>query len=115
MFSGLDADYAGSIEDEFAAHGCAVLSNAKNNRMDSDVPILSPPVNQNYLSIIPAQRVARDYDTGIIITVANCSKTAMAIVQKPIQEKFGLYTVIVTTMQAISACTCWTATRNAYR
>jgi len=50
VFSGLDADYAGSIEDEFASHGCAVFSNAL----------------------------------------------------KPIHEKFGLDTVMVTTMQAIS-------------
>lgn len=102
VFSGLDADYAGSIEDEFASHGCAVFSNAKNHRMDSDVPILIPPVNQDHLSIIPAQRTARGYDTGFIITNANCSTTAMAIALKPIHEKFGLDTVMVTTMQAIS-------------
>lgn len=102
VFSGLDAEFAGDVEDAFAKAGMAVFSNAKNHRMDSDVPILIPPVNLDHLDVIPAQRKARGYDNGFIITNANCSTTAMAIGIKPLAEKFGVDTVIVSTMQAIS-------------
>lgn len=102
VFSGLDADFAGEVEDEFAKAGRAVFSNAKNHRMDPDVPILIPPVNLPHLDIIPTQRKNRGYDTGFIITNANCSTTAMAIGVKPIMDKFGIDTIVVSTLQAIS-------------
>lgn len=102
VFSGLDAGIAGDVEDAFAKADVAVFSNAKNHRMDSDVPILIPPVNIDHLDVIPAQRKARGFDTGFIVTNANCSTTAMAIGLKPIVEKFGIDTVMVSTMQAIS-------------
>jgi aspartate-semialdehyde dehydrogenase len=103
VFSGLDADFAGEIEDQFAAAGVAVFSNAKNHRMDADVPILIPPVNADHLDIIPAQQRARGFSgEGFIVTNANCSTTALAIGLKPIADKFGIDTMIVSTMQAIS-------------
>lgn len=102
VFSGLDADFAGEVEEAFAKADVAVFSNAKNHRYDSDVPILIPPVNLDHLDIIPAQRKARGYDKGFIITNANCSTTAMAIGIKPLAAKFGIDTIMVTTMQAIS-------------
>lgn len=102
VFSGLDAQYAGDIEDAFAGAGTAVFSNAKNHRMDPDVPILIPPVNSDHLEIVHAQRKARGYDRGFIVTNANCSTTAMAIGLKPIMDKFGIDSLVVSTMQAIS-------------
>jgi aspartate-semialdehyde dehydrogenase len=102
VFSGLDADFAGDIEDAFAGAGYAVFSNAKNHRMDPDVPILIPPVNADHLQVIPAQRKARGFDTGFIVTNANCSTTAMAIGLKPLHDAFGIETIVVTTMQAVS-------------
>lgn len=102
VFSGLDAEFAGDVEDSFAKAGMAVFSNAKNHRMDSDVPILIPPVNIDHLDIIPAQRKNRGYDTGFIITNANCSTTAMAIGLKPLVHNFGIDSILVSTMQAIS-------------
>lgn len=102
VFSGMDNRFAGSVEEDFAKAGMAVFSNAKCHRMDDDVPILIPPVNLHHLDMIPAQRKNRGYDTGFIITNANCSTTAMAIGLKPLVENFGVDTVIVSTMQAIS-------------
>lgn len=102
VFSGLDADFAGQVEEDFASAGRAVFSNAKNHRMDPDVPILIPPVNLSHLDMIPTQRKNRGYDSGFIITNANCSTTAMAIGVKPIMDKFGIDTIVVSTLQAIS-------------
>lgn len=102
VFSGMDNQHAGPVEEDFAKAGMAVFSNTKCHRMDDDVPILIPPVNLQHLDMIPAQRKNRGYDTGFIITNANCSTTAMSIGLKPLFDKFGVETVIVSTMQAIS-------------
>lgn len=102
IFSGLDNKIAGDIEDKFAASDMAVFSNAKNHRMDDDVPILIPPVNLGHLDIIPAQRRNRGFKKGFVITNANCSTTAMSIGLKPIFENFGVDSLVVSTMQAIS-------------
>lgn len=102
IFSGMDNNYAGEAEEKFAAAGKAVFSNAKNHRMDDDVPILIPPVNLQHLDIIPKQRSNRGYSSGFIITNANCSTTAMSIGIKPVADAFGIDKIIVSTMQAIS-------------
>lgn len=101
VFSGLDAGFAGEVEDSFARAGMAVFSNAKNHRMDDDVPILIPPVNLDHIDVIESQQKRRGFK-GFIITNANCSTTAMAIGIKPIEERFGIDTIMVSTMQAIS-------------
>lgn len=102
VFSGMDNQFAGPVEEDFAKTGMAVFSNAKCHRMDDDVPILIPPVNLEHLDMIRHQREKRGYDSGFIITNANCSTTAMSIGLKPLYENFGIETVIVSTMQAIS-------------
>ncbi|GJD06028.1 Aspartate-semialdehyde dehydrogenase [Galdieria sulphuraria] len=102
VFSGLSNEVAGDIEEEFAAAGKAVFSNAKNHRMDPDVPILIPAVNANHIGLIDYQRQRRGWDKGFIVTNANCSTTAMCLGLKPILDRFGIEALIVTTMQAIS-------------
>src|SRR5689334_12406161 len=49
VFSALDAGAAGEIEAAFARAGRAVFSNAKNYRMEPDVPLLIPEVNAPHL------------------------------------------------------------------
>lgn len=102
IFSGLDSSIAGEVEDAFAAAGAAVFSNAKNHRMDADVPILIPPVNADHVDILTAQRAGRGWSTGCIVTNANCSTTALTIALAPIQRAFGIKSLTVATMQAIS-------------
>uniref|UniRef100_A0A7S0ZKM3 Aspartate-semialdehyde dehydrogenase n=1 Tax=Timspurckia oligopyrenoides TaxID=708627 RepID=A0A7S0ZKM3_9RHOD len=102
IFSGLDNEVAGDIEESFAAAGKAVFSNAKNHRMDADVPILIPSVNAAHVDMIPLQQKNRGWKSGFIVTNANCSTTVMSIGLKPIADAFGLDVVQVTTMQAIS-------------
>lgn len=102
VFSGLDARFATEVEENFAKRGVAVFSNTKCHRMDPDVPILIPTVNLQHLDMIHKQREARGFRDGFIITNANCSTTAMVIGLKPIMEKFGIESVTVSTMQAIS-------------
>jgi aspartate-semialdehyde dehydrogenase len=101
VFSALDAAAAGELEPAFARAGRMVLSNAKNFRMDADVPLVIPEVNASHLGLIAAQRAARGW-TGAIVTNANCSSTVAALAMAPLHERFGLRSVFVATMQAVS-------------
>jgi len=98
VFSGLDASVAGEIETNFAKAGYIVISNSRNHRYDSDVPILVPEVNPEHLAVIGSQ----SYGKGAIITNPNCSATGLVVALKPLLDTFGLEAVSVVTMQAIS-------------
>ena len=102
VFSALPGDVAGPIEESMAAAGYFVSSNAKNHRMDPDVPLLIPEVNPDHIQIIEHQRRQRGWERGFIVTSPNCSATPLALALKPLQDSFGLSAVMVTTMQAIS-------------
>lgn len=97
-FSGLDADVAGPIEETFARAGYVVVSNAKNHRMDPDVPLLIPEVNADQLSLVRQQ----SYGNGMIVTNPNCSAVGLVMALKPLVDHFGVEEVFVVTMQALS-------------
>jgi len=101
VFSALPAEVAGEIEASFARAGMAVFSNAKNYRMQNDVPLLIPEVNADHAAVIVQQRKQRGW-TGCIVTNANCSATPLVMALKPLQQAFGVRKVLVTTLQAIS-------------
>ena len=101
VFSALPSDVAGGIEENFAARGYLVSSNASNHRMTADVPLIIPEVNPAHLALIHAQR-ARRKSNGAIICNPNCSTIHLTLVLKPLADAFGLRRVIVTTMQALS-------------
>jgi aspartate-semialdehyde dehydrogenase len=101
VFSALDSTVAGEVEQAFAQAGKVVLSNAKNFRMDPDVPLVIPEVNADHLGLIETQRAARGWN-GAIVTNANCAATVSAVALAPLHERFGLDKVFLTTMQAVS-------------
>lgn len=101
VFSALPAEVAGEIEADFARAGKAVFSNAKNYRMEPDVPLLIPEVNADHAQAIREQRRRRGW-SGSIVTNANCSATPLVMALKPLQAAFGVRKVLVTTLQAIS-------------
>ncbi len=101
VFSALPGEVAGEIEEAFAHAGVAVFSNAKNHRMDSDVPLLIPEVNPDHIAAIALQRKKRKW-SGCIVTNANCSATPLVMALKPLQQRFGVRKVLITTLQAIS-------------
>jgi aspartate-semialdehyde dehydrogenase len=68
VFSAMDASAAGGAEQAFAKAGAMVLSNAKNHRMDADVPLVIPELNADHLSLIDGQRAKRGWD-GAIVTM----------------------------------------------
>ena len=102
VFSALDSSVAGGAEEDFARAGYPVVSNSKNHRMDTDVPLLIPEVNAAHLDAIPAQQKNRGYDTGFIVTNPNCSTAGLVLVLKPLADAFGIEKVFAVTLQAVS-------------
>lgn len=101
VFSGMDAGVAGEIEGAFARAGIPVISNAKNYRMDPTVPLLVPEVNPDHIELINSQTFTKD-GSGWIVTNPNCVAVPLSLALKPIYDAFGIDSMIVTTMQAIS-------------
>ena len=101
VFSALDAAVAGEVEMAFAKAGKFVLSNAKNFRMEPDVPLVIPEVNGDHLGLIERQRKNRGWK-GAIVTNANCSATVAAVALAPLHQKFAIKKLFLSTMQAVS-------------
>ena len=101
VFSALDSSVAGEAEAAFAKAGRFVLSNAKNYRMDPDVPLVIAEVNPDHLDILESQQKRRNW-TGGIVTNGNCVAIVGALALAPVQQKFGISRLFASTMQAVS-------------
>jgi aspartate-semialdehyde dehydrogenase len=101
VFSGLDSSVATDVEAEFAKAGIPVISNAKNYRTDPTVPLLIPEVNPDHIELIRQQTFTED-GSGWIVTNPNCVAIPLTTTLKPLHDHFGIESVIVTSMQAIS-------------
>jgi aspartate-semialdehyde dehydrogenase len=97
VMSALDADQARKLERRFAARGSLVVSNASAHRMDADVPLLVPEVNPDHLALLDGQDLA-----GGLIANPNCTTVALVLALKPLVDAFGVRSVRVVSMQAIS-------------
>ena len=100
-FSGLDAEVAGGIEEEFARAGLAVVSNARNHRLEADVPLLVPEVNHDHLTLVEAQK-RRFAGGGFIVTNPNCSTVGLVMALAPLHAAYEVTEVVATTLQAVS-------------
>src|SRR6202034_4360013 len=101
IFAALDADIARELEPKFAAAGCAVISNSSAFRMVADVPLVVPEVNADHLALIETQSWRRE-SGGYIVTNPNCSAIGLVLALKPLEERFGIESLFVSTMQAVS-------------
>ena len=101
VFSALDSAAAQDAEPAFARAGKVVLTNAKNYRMDPDVPLVIAEVNPSHLSVLETQRRNRKW-SGAIVANGNCASIVAALPLAPIHERFGIANVFAVTMQAVS-------------
>jgi aspartate-semialdehyde dehydrogenase len=101
VFSALDSAVAGEVERRFAEAGRFVLSNAKNFRMEEDVPLVIAEVNPDHLQLLDRQREQRGWKGGIV-TNANCATIAAVVPLAPLHERFGIDRLFMATMQAVS-------------
>lgn len=97
-FAGVDIalfSAGGSVSKQLAPeavkHGAVVVDNTSAYRMDNDVPLVVPEVNQSDIQ----------NHQGIIAN-PNCSTIQMVAALKPLQDAYGIDRVIVSTYQAVS-------------
>lgn len=97
-FSGVDialfsagGSVSKALAHEAVKHGTVVVDNTSAFRMDPNVPLVVPEVNKEDIQ----------KHQGIIAN-PNCSTIQMVTALKPIQDKFGLKRIIVSTYQAVS-------------
>src|ERR1700730_1293113 len=67
IFAALDAGIAREFEPQFAAAGCAVVSNSSAFRMQENVPLVVPEVNADHLPLLEKQ-CWRKESRGYIVT-----------------------------------------------
>ena len=82
----------GEISKKYAPiAGCIVVDNSSAFRMDENVPLVVPEVNEEDLM----------WHNGIIAN-PNCSTIQAMLVLKPLDDKYGIKRVIYSTYQAVS-------------
>jgi aspartate-semialdehyde dehydrogenase len=101
IFAALDAAFARELEPRFANAGCAVVSNSSAYRMAPNVPLVIPEINAEHLHLIEEQP-SRAESGGYMVTNPNCSTIGLVMALKPIETRFGIEKIFVTTMQAVS-------------
>ena len=99
IFAALDTDIALDLEPRFASAGCAVISNSSAFRMEPATPLVIPEVNPGHLAMLAKQSWP---DGGFLVTNPNCSAIGLVLALKPLHDAFGLESLFVTTMQAVS-------------
>ncbi len=101
VFSALDAEVAGPIEQAFAAAGAYVVTNTRTHRLDPDVPLLIPEANAEHIALVDRQQRERGW-TGAILANPNCSTAALVLALAPLHQAYGIERLFVSTMQATS-------------
>jgi aspartate-semialdehyde dehydrogenase len=101
IFAALDAAIAAELEPRFAAAGCAVVTNSSALRMQRDVPLVIPEVNPDHIQLIEHQ-AWRKQSGGFVVTNPNCSAIGLVMALAPLEQRFGVETVMAVTMQAVS-------------
>ncbi len=110
LFSSVDTPIARELEPLFAAAGCAVISNSSAFRMAADVPLVVPEVNPEHLAMLEQQPTRRAStgktesapSGGFIVTNPNCSAIGLVLPLAPLETRFGIEKLFVSTMQAVS-------------
>lgn len=97
IFSCLHSEGSFLIEKEFLDNNYLIFSNCSNYRLNPQVSLVVPTVNYDLL-----YKNLENKDKLKIITNANCSTTGIVTILKPLDTKFKIKKVILTTLQAIS-------------
>jgi aspartate-semialdehyde dehydrogenase len=69
--------------------------------MQQDVPLVIPEVNADHIKLIDGQSW-RKKSGGYVVTNPNCSAIGLVLALAPLQQRFGLESVMAVTMQAVS-------------
>jgi aspartate-semialdehyde dehydrogenase len=97
VFSALPSGTAGPIESRLAALGFQVFTNARDHRMDPDVPLLVPEINPGHLEL-----VRRQPGPGFIVANGNCTAIVLQLPLAALHRNFGVESCDVVSMQGLS-------------
>ena len=100
VFSAVESEAARDIETRMAKQ-LPVVSTSSAYRYEDDVPILIPGINDAQADLLDVQSRNRNWK-GWVAPLPNCTTTGLAITLKPLQDKYGVKKVMMTSMQAIS-------------
>ena len=92
VFSSAGSKVASEFGPKAASSGCYVIDNSSYFRMDPDVPLIVPEVNNEDLKSIKKKIVANP----------NCSTIQMVMVLKPLHDLYKIKRVVVSTNQSTS-------------
>lgn len=99
LFSAIPGGKAGPVERAYAAQGKFVFTNARDLRMEDDVPLVIAEVNPDHLAMVAA---ARRGDAGFVVANGNCTTITLALTLKPLVDAFDVTAVSMVSMQALS-------------
>ena len=100
VFSAVESNAARRLEEGFAHH-VPVVSTADAFRYEDDVPILVPGVNLEHAALVKRQQRERGWK-GFVAPIPNCTTMGLVSVLAPLARRFGLRSVIMTSLQALS-------------
>lgn len=101
LFSAIPGGKAGALERAFAGRGYKVFTNARDLRMEPDVPLVIAEVNPDHLALVE-QQASRKKAGGFVVANGNCTAIVLAMALKPLQDAFGVKRLQVVSMQALS-------------
>lgn len=116
FFSALPSEAALEVEGKVAEER-PVVSTASAYRYFEDSFTYLPGVNEPHTKMIEVQQKSRGWK-GFVVPQPNCTTIGLVMSLKPIYDKFGLKSVIMASMQAVSgagyaAVTKWAEQRRA--
>jgi aspartate-semialdehyde dehydrogenase len=100
VFSAVAREVALEWEPRFAQR-LPVISTASAFRYEPDVPILIPGINDAHAEALHDQRRKRGW-RGFIAPIPNCTTTGLVVSLKPLHDAFGVRSVLMTSLQAVS-------------
>jgi aspartate-semialdehyde dehydrogenase len=100
VFSAVESAAARPLEEALAPR-VPVVSTASAFRYEDDVPILVPGVNLPHAALLKRQQRERGW-RGFVAPIPNCTATGLVSALAPLERSFGLRSVIVTSLQALS-------------
>lgn len=90
------ASISRELAPEAVRRGCVVIDNSSAFRMQDDVPLVVPEVNESALA-----------SHGGLIANPNCSTAVTLMALQPLHEAFGLKRFVACTYQAVSGAGAW--------
>jgi len=100
VFSAVESDAAKVLEARFAPE-VPVVSTSSAFRYEDDVPIIVPGVNHDHAALVKRQQRERGWK-GFVTPIPNCTTTGLVIALAPLARRFGVRSVVMTSMQALS-------------